>query len=107
MKISLLLLGFLFVSSCLRVSKAMDKETKAKFLVMNFLSDSLRSSNYEGIKFSKLDTNKSNSIMRFYMPHDTSLYWISCMYKIRNRTHYALFGMDTTLKKIDTVLKRN
>jgi hypothetical protein len=104
----LLFIGCLFISACIGVSKAMTKQTQAEFLVMNFLIDSLnRRGDWDNVKFSKLDTNKNLSVIQYYLLTIKPEYWVSCTYQTRNGVHIALFGMDTTLKKIDTVIVRN
>lgn len=74
---------------------------------MNSLSDSLSLAHYEKMEFSKLDTNKGNSVMFFYMPKRENVYWMSFKYKSKNISHYILFGIDTSLKTIDTMIKRD
>jgi hypothetical protein len=110
------LIGFLFINSCIGIDNAMNKQQQAEFLVRIHLYNTLEdSSNYRSLRFSKLDTDKNYiiskyknaTIMQNYQANLDGKYWIMCTYKVKNQLHEALFGFDTMLTKIDTVIEKN
>jgi hypothetical protein len=110
-----IIIGFLFINACVGVDKAMNKQEQAEFLVKNYLYDSLKNTNdYGAIKFDKLDTEKSYKVehsgmaivVQDYLQNLVGKYWLSCTYSVKNVRYQALFGIDTTLKKIDTAIIR-
>lgn len=106
----LLIIGSFFISACtIPVSKAIDKHTKAKFLIDAYLSDSLKVSldARNALQFSKLDTNRSLSVMQFYMPGMKNEYWISCTYKEKGIARKVLFAIDTAISKVDTAIQKD